>query len=103
MTTENWIDLPTLQDVAKAQAENWEIEYRCGDGFATWSGMAWQKSFTFRGRPRQPKMKEVKILSWIDPQGEFRRGLEGSNICKSAASGFWIRQPHLDMIAQVAE
>jgi hypothetical protein len=48
-------------------------------------------------------MKEVKILSWIDPQGEFRRGLEGSNICKSAASGFWIRQPHLDMIARVAE
>ena len=97
MTTENWIGLPTMQDVAKAQANGWEIEYRCGAQYATWGGITWQKTFVFRGRPRQPKMKEVKMLCW------FANGVLYWYSADESPREHWIRQPHLDMVAQVPE
>jgi len=45
MTIENWIDLPTLQDVAKAQDDGWEIQYSLkGREYFAWSESAWNSS-----------------------------------------------------------
>ncbi len=60
MTTENWIDLPTLQDVAKAQADGWEIEIQTDPGndkycpWKFWEQATWNGGIAYRGRPRQP-------------------------------------------------
>lgn len=62
MTTENWIDLPTMQDVAKAQSEWWEIEYTYpGSAWNQWLGTGWSRSSNYRGRPRQPKTKTITL------------------------------------------
>jgi hypothetical protein len=64
MTTE-WKDLPTMQDVACAQADGWEIEWSSlGEEWSNWPSGAWYSNTLFRGRPRQPKMKKVKMLCW---------------------------------------
>lgn len=99
MTTENWTDLPTLQYVANAQANGWEIEvkyefYDWGD----WDGNEWRHGWQFRGRPRQPKMKEVKSCCW--------RYKDGGLVWRDERYALplpWIRQPHLDMTTKVPE
>jgi len=77
MTTETeWKDLPTLQDVAKAQADNWEIQYSLkGREYFAWSESAWDSSTFFRGRPRQPKMEycpdemtKEQLVEWAKHQ-----------------------------------
>ena len=100
MTTETeYIDLPTLQDVAKAHAEGWEIEFANSSSqiFSTWSGLAWHADRQFRGRPRQPKMKEVKMECFVIDR---RIGVAQR---KLSVLSLWIRQPHLDLIAKVPE
>ena len=99
MTTKTeWKDLPTLQDVANAQDDGWEIEYSItgGEHFA-WKGSLWMQENFFRGRPRQPKMKEVKMECFLI-DGELHWRDENLSIL-----GDWIRQPHLDLIAKVPE
>ncbi len=98
MTTETeYIDLPTLQDVAKAHAEGWEIEFYHRGEYCCWDGMHWNKAYMFRGRPRQPVMKEVKMECFLIDR-ELRWRDEGLSIL-----GDWIRQPRLDLIAKVPE
>ena len=99
MTTENWIDLPTLQDVAKAKADEWEITYchEQSDEWDEWNGSWWDDDYVFRGRPRQPKMKEVKLLAYLGSSLLYYYR-EGSAHCENTNL---IRQPHLDMIAKV--
>ena len=69
MTTE-WQDLPNMEDVARAQADGWEIEIQTDAGndkycpFRAWDGRHWNTGYLFRGRPRQPAMKKVKMLCW---------------------------------------
>ena len=65
MTTE-WRNLPTMADVAAAQAAGDEIEVRrLGEfDYTEWSGTAWAMAWSFRARPRQPKMKKVKSLCY---------------------------------------
>ena len=96
MTTENWIDLPTLQDLAKAQADGWEIEFKTiYEGWAVWEQATWNGGIPYRGRPRQPKMKEVKMECWlIDGRLDWRDWNEPTQGSR------WIRQPHLDLIAK---
>ena len=102
MTTE-WKDLPTLQDVACAQADGWEIEVQVDAGndkycpWKPWKQETWSFTYLFRARPRQPKTKKVKyecydingILSWLQ-QGR-------STMIE------WIRQPHLDLEGEVPD
>lgn len=64
MTT-NWIDLDTLQDLARVQSQGWEIEL-CSESFdwRPWGGTAWNSEWQFRGRPAKPKMKTVTSECW---------------------------------------
>lgn len=62
MTTEEWKDLPDLQWVATAQAEEWEIEFSDGNKvWRTWDGRTWADVWNFRARPRQPKTKTITM------------------------------------------
>ena len=100
MTTENWIDLNDIQAVACAQADGWEIIATFGynnTAWEPWSGEYWLNSRKFRGRPRQPKMKEVKMECFLI-DGELRWRDENLSIL-----GDWVRQPQHDLIAKVSE
>ncbi len=103
MTTETeYIDLPTLQDVAKAQADGWEVMrlrecHDDADGWYPWIGKDWADHYQYRGRPRQPKMKESKMECWLCGTHLSWR-TENASILRD-----WIRQPHLDLIAKVPE
>ena len=53
MTTE-WRDLPTMADVAAAQAAGEEIEVYMGIGrWDSWKGRTWDKSLGYRAHPRK--------------------------------------------------
>ena len=98
MTTENWIDLNDMQAVAIAQSEGWEIEVFVNNEWNNWHAGIWRSDREYRGRPRQPKMKEVKLECWlVSGRIEFLQ----EQTYKSGPS--WKRQPHLDMIAKVPE
>ena len=99
MTTENWIGLPTMQNVAKAQTDGWEVAYRHkqSDEWDEWNGCWWDDDYVFRGRPLQQKMKEVKMLCW------FANGVLFWHSADEPPREHWIRQLHLDMVAQVPE
>ncbi len=100
MTTETkWIPLPTLQAVAKAQADDFVIERRAHETYVWqhWKECVWDADWQFRGRPRQPKMKEVKMECFLIDR-ELRWRDEGLSIL-----GDWIRQPILDLVAKVPE
>jgi hypothetical protein len=56
---ENWHELPTLQSVARAQAEGWEIEESVNTGWRPWVGDLWRQWSNYRGRPAQPKTRTV--------------------------------------------
>ena len=65
MNTE-WRELKTLQDVAEAQKNGDEIEV--SDDYVSWKSWfekSWHFSARYRARPRQPKMKQVKMLCWF--------------------------------------
>ncbi len=60
--TTKWIDLPTMQDVAKAQADEWVIEALIGKQWVPWAEvMGWYPSWNFRARPRQPEKKRIVL------------------------------------------
>ncbi len=99
MTTENWIDLNDIQAVAIAQSEGWEIEVYTGTHQEEWQGKAWMHYMRYRGRPRQPKMKEVKILAYFSANSKALAWYAETE----SVPAFWIRQPHLDMVAKVPE
>ena len=61
-----WIGLPDLQAVAKAQADGWEIEDFSSSDWSEWNHKWWQEGRKYRARPAQPKMKKVKMLCWFD-------------------------------------
>jgi len=96
--TNEWTDLPTLVSVCNAQTDGWEIEYGIGEDWRKWDGGDWRGYWKFRARPRQPKMKEVKMLCWLSRGLYLDWCTEGND---PTVSG--IRQPHLDMVAKVPE
>ena len=100
MTTE-WKDLPTLQDVAEAQAQGWKIEFANSSSqiFATWSGLAWHADRQFRGRPRQPAMKKVKLEAWLSEYELRWLNVEAGN----KPAPHWIRVPSEDKEIEVQD
>jgi len=101
MTTEtDWKDLPTIQDVAKAQADGWEIENGIANGWSKWREEGWSNSWSFRGRPRQPKMKEVKMLCWRETRSGSLAWRQGSVDWTNAG---WQRFPAGDLTGEVVE
>jgi hypothetical protein len=51
--TQEWKDLPTLQDVAAAQAAGEEIElyYKFSETWHPWDGTIWEAQSKYRSRP----------------------------------------------------
>ena len=60
-----WIELTDQQAVAIAQSKDWEIQVDTGPHWEEWKGTAWMNYMTYRARPRQPKMKTVKMLCYF--------------------------------------
>ena len=100
MTTE-WIELPDLQAVAIAQSKDWQIEClpTAAGGWSKWMQCAWNTSWKFRGRPRQPKMKKAKMLCWVDNENELRWVREGDMYIQNT----WIRIPAQDIEIEIPE
>lgn len=94
-----WIELKTLQDVAKADAAEWEIELRdTYNKWCKWNGEIWNIHNQYRARPRQPKMETVKMECWIDDSGELRWVREWWS-----PKHDWIRTPALDIKIEIPE
>lgn len=74
MIAENWVDLPTLPDVARAMVCGWDIKVRVAPDveWEVWEGTNWKSRWQFQGRPRQPKMKKVSVVGWYDGEQVFR-------------------------------
>ena len=61
-TKQEWKDLPTMQDVACAQADEWKIQFSDGNKvWRIWDGKTWANVWNFRARPRQPKMRTITL------------------------------------------
>lgn len=60
---DTWLDLPEMEDVARAKVEGWEIEYRTHDAFmwCEWERKGWRDNNMYRGRPKQPKTKAITL------------------------------------------
>ncbi len=97
MENNDWVELKTGKEVFDRHAENWEIEVYTGTHQEEWQGKAWMHYMRYRGRPRQPKMKEVKMECWINSSAELVWREESFPLDRA------IRQPHLDMVAKVPE
>ena len=95
-----WTELKTLQDVAKAQADGWEIEARAFGNiqWQSWGGRAWKYDLIYRGRPKQPKMEEVKMLCW-KVNGRLDWLEEGTHVAHPS----WVRVPAEDKTIEVPE
>lgn len=96
----DWRELKTLQDVAEAQKNGDEIECRDEGGrWFLWAGVYWHTSWKFRARPRQPKMKQVKMLCYLHNDSRLMWLKEGDLFAK----GNRVRVPNLDYIIEIPE
>lgn len=92
-----WIDQLTMQDVAKSQAQGWEIEHRENSGsWFKWLGFSWQSNWEFRAREPMPAMKKVKLLGYLTEYRMLAQIEEGF-----AAPAYWKRFPAGDIEAEV--
>ena len=94
-----WRELPTMADVAAAQAAGDEIEYLYCGRWVAWYGTTWDLYRDFRARPRQPKTKKLKIYGYLDMvTGRTFTVVRGMTI-----SGNAIPYPKLDDEIEVEE
>ena len=81
-------------------SEGWEIEWRDPLNYPhweLWDGKGWSVRWQFRGRPRQPAMKKVKILAYMHIGiGDIIFRFETEEI-----SNRWIRIPSEDKEIEV--
>lgn len=92
-----WRDLPTMEDVALAKAAGDEIQVFNYRKFPTnwtlWNGKSWVSGNKYRARSK-PKVRKIKILGWINPDNgntfTRREDFPIENIWG------WIRYPKLD-------
>ena len=96
MTTEEWKDLPDLQWVATAQAEEWEIEFSDGNKvWRTWDGRTWADVWNFRARPRQPKTKTITMRKALMSDGKLHYPVEGEyNYAVGKNFVCWLGEPY---------
>ncbi len=67
-----WRDLPTIQEVAAAQAAGDEIHRDAGTGFMGWDGTYWASNWKFRSRPRKPATKTIVLRrALLNGNGEY--------------------------------
>ena len=96
-----WRELKTLQDVAAAQAAGDEVEYLMGNSWQLWGGSFWSSLGAFRARPRQPKMKKVKLLCWLNPDTGILFWRKENHA--TMADSHWLRVPSEDKEIEVPE
>ena len=99
MSNEEWHDLPTMQDVARAQYEGWEIEvfsefYKT---WVPWNGENWSVGATYHGRPKQPKKRKIKLLAW------YNGSLNWYSEDDVLPSDDWYRVPSEDKTVEVEQ
>lgn len=97
--SEEWRDLPTLADVAAAQAAGDVVEHCIPTGgWKFWDGKSWDEEISYRARS-VPKTKKVKILGWVYVvSGKTFTAVDGWAISRNA-----IRYPKLDDEIEVPE
>jgi hypothetical protein len=94
--TAEWKDLPTMQDVASAQAAGHDIQVKYNTGWINWTGDGWTNYCHYRSRPL-PKTRKVKMLCWY-AMGRLTWNVEGS-----ATSENWKRVPAQDLEIEVCD
>lgn len=88
-----WRYLPTLADVAAAQAAGDEIEVGSDDtGWCRWNQQHWFMSNKYRARAK-PKVRKIRILGWVGSCGETLTRREDLEVNPALR---WIRYPKLD-------
>lgn len=98
MLTE-WTYISRLEDINHALKEDFEIEVSYGlSTFVPWDKNLWSANYKYRARPRQPKMKKVKMLCYFDTVIDQ---LVWSSA--EAISGDWIRVPSEDKEIEVQD
>jgi hypothetical protein len=97
--TSEWEDLPTLQDVAAAQAAGEEIEiYSPSQGlWIYWEGVVWDSRHLYRSRP-VPKVRKVKMLAWFTNHNQLVWYSEDEDTLAG-----WKRVPAQDLEIEVME
>ena len=93
-----WRELPTMADVAAAQAAGDEVEYLMGNSWQLWDGSFWSSVGAFRARPRQPATKMIKMLCWFI-NGQLNWLQEGTH----ASGPDWKHVPSEDKEIEVPE
>ncbi len=87
-----WRDLPTMADVAAAQAAGDEIEvgHKFDDliYWKSWSGLEWTKCWKYRARPRKPATKIVVLRRALLKAGEDYRATNPSALDLSTYKNF---------------
>ncbi len=70
--TNEWRDLPTMQDVAAAQAAGDEITVRSDERstWLPWVGNCWREDLNYRARPRKPATKTVVLRRALIVDGD---------------------------------
>lgn len=101
MTTQEWKDLPNMWAVALAQVDKWEIEvhnptYAC---WSKWEGTRWSATGVYRGRPKQPKTKQIEVLGWLTSSWQLVYWHKGA----INAPNDWKRVPSEDKVIEVEE
>ena len=103
MTFEEWKDLPTIESVAMAKGEGWEIEHgtsRTGPWVA-WNSEFWNVHYCYRGRPRQPKMVGIDLLRAVFQAGAASRDAEIAELV-AALEHFVLYVPDLATVPGIA-
>lgn len=93
--SKEWIDLPTMADVARAKFEGWEIEVRgTAGGWCSWIARSWSDIVKYRGRPKQPKTITLrKALFLSGPIGYWTTDCD-EKYTKSSYFIKWIGEPY---------
>ena len=95
-----WRDLPSMADVAAAQAAGDEIEYKNAmTSWNTWNEEWWNDDAKFRARPAQPKMKKVTLCKWYCTHS----GATETRFADITMGIGWKRLPEEDKIIEVME
>ena len=95
----DWKEITDPKELFSLDLSEWEIHryHDRTEEWYDWRGGDWSSNQMFRARPRQPKMKKVKMLCYL-VNGEYLRWITTGHAARD-----YVRQPHLDMEAEVPE
>lgn len=98
-----WKDITDPEELFRLKREGWEIEVMTWNTWSSWNVATWDKFWKFRARPRQPKMKKVKLLAFLGAIVlQFVRE-DSIDLQMYVKNTQWIRQPHLDLEGEVPD